>query len=169
MGSQKTFTDTEVSDILVRIEHVAAHGGVDAVLTLPNTVRKLIPALAKAARSGAERGTLAALLMDCGFSRATAYRAVRLAFAKAGLTDGGRFQVKVIQNNVRGGLNRHDGLPAKALGRCMVEGMNNKPKSPLRKAYSFRTFQVTEISFYHPLGNYLGQNSPTLFTDKLNM
>jgi len=88
MGSRKTFTDTEVSDILGRIERVAAHAGVDAVLTLPNTVRTLIPALAKAARSGAARGTLAALLMDCGFSRATAYRAVRLAFARAGFAEG---------------------------------------------------------------------------------
>ncbi|MHB1587400.1 MAG: hypothetical protein ACYCRH_03345 [Acidiferrobacteraceae bacterium] len=83
MDSRKTFTETEVSEILMRIERVAVHGGVDAVLTLTNTVRAVIPALAHAVRSGAERGTLAAMLMGCGFSKGTAYRAVRLACARA--------------------------------------------------------------------------------------
>lgn len=87
MDSQKTFTDTEVSEILKRIERVTAHGGVDTVLTLANTVRAVIPALTHALRSGAERGTLAAMLMGCGFSKATAYRAVRIASARARQAD----------------------------------------------------------------------------------
>ena len=87
MDYQKTFTDTEVSEILTRIERVAVRGGLDTVLTLANTVRAVIPALAHAVRSGAERGTLAAMLMGSGFSKGTAYRAVRIAAARARRAD----------------------------------------------------------------------------------
>ena len=34
----------------------------------------------------------------------------------------------------------------------IVEGLNNKVKLTMRKAYGFRTFHVTEIALYHALG-----------------
>jgi transposase len=34
----------------------------------------------------------------------------------------------------------------------VVEGLNNKVKVTMRKAYGFRTFRVTELSLYHVLG-----------------
>ena len=33
----------------------------------------------------------------------------------------------------------------------VVEGLNNKAKLTMRKAYGFRTFRVTEIALYHAL------------------
>ena len=35
----------------------------------------------------------------------------------------------------------------------IVEGLNNKAKVTMRKAYGFRTFRFAEISLYHALGN----------------
>jgi transposase len=35
----------------------------------------------------------------------------------------------------------------------VVEGLNNKAKLTMRKAYGFRTFRITEIALYHTLGN----------------
>ncbi|SAL85700.1 ISBma1, transposase [Caballeronia choica] len=35
----------------------------------------------------------------------------------------------------------------------VVEGLNNKAKITMRKAYGFRTFRATEIALYHALGN----------------
>jgi transposase len=35
----------------------------------------------------------------------------------------------------------------------VVEGLNNKAKVTMRKAYSFRTFRIAEIALYHALGN----------------
>ncbi|WP_396022729.1 transposase [Cupriavidus laharis] len=35
----------------------------------------------------------------------------------------------------------------------VVEGLNNKAKVTMRKAYGFRTFRTTEIALYHALGN----------------
>lgn len=35
----------------------------------------------------------------------------------------------------------------------VVEGLNNKAKVTMRKAYGFRTFRATEIALYHALGN----------------
>ncbi len=34
----------------------------------------------------------------------------------------------------------------------VIEGMNNKAKVSMRKAYGFRTFRATELSLYHVLG-----------------
>lgn len=34
----------------------------------------------------------------------------------------------------------------------VIEGLNNKVKVTMRKAYGFRTFRVTELSLYHALG-----------------
>jgi hypothetical protein len=34
----------------------------------------------------------------------------------------------------------------------IVEGLNNKAKLTMRKAYGFRTFRITEIALYHALG-----------------
>lgn len=34
----------------------------------------------------------------------------------------------------------------------IVEGLNNKAKVTMRKAYGFRTFRITEIALYHALG-----------------
>jgi transposase len=33
----------------------------------------------------------------------------------------------------------------------VVEGLNNKAKLTMRKAYGFRTFRITEIALYHAL------------------
>jgi transposase len=35
----------------------------------------------------------------------------------------------------------------------IVEGLNNKAKVTMRKAYGFRTFRIAEIALYHCLGN----------------
>ena len=40
----------------------------------------------------------------------------------------------------------------KKLSSGVVEGLNNKAKLTMRKAYGFRTFRVTEIALYHALG-----------------
>ena len=34
----------------------------------------------------------------------------------------------------------------------IVEGLNNKAKVTMRKAYGFRTFKMTELALYHVLG-----------------
>ena len=34
----------------------------------------------------------------------------------------------------------------------VIEGLNNKVKVTLRKAYGFRTFKATELALYHVLG-----------------
>ena len=34
----------------------------------------------------------------------------------------------------------------------IVEGLNNKAKVTMRKAYGYRTFKMTELSLYHVLG-----------------
>ena len=34
----------------------------------------------------------------------------------------------------------------------VVEGLNNKAKVTMRKAYGFRTFKATELALYHVLG-----------------
>ena len=34
-----------------------------------------------------------------------------------------------------------------------VEGLNNKAKLTLRKAYGFRTYKAIEIALFHTLGN----------------
>ena len=38
----------------------------------------------------------------------------------------------------------------------VVEGLNNKAKVTMRKAYGFRTFRIAEIALYHALGNLPG-------------
>ncbi len=40
----------------------------------------------------------------------------------------------------------------KAFSSGVIEGMNNKAKLTMRKAYGFRTFRITELSLYHALG-----------------
>ncbi len=34
----------------------------------------------------------------------------------------------------------------------VIEGLNNKAKVTMRKAYGFRTFKMTELALYHGLG-----------------
>jgi len=34
-----------------------------------------------------------------------------------------------------------------------VEGLNNKAKLTMRRAYGFKTFKTIEIALYHALGN----------------
>jgi transposase len=43
-------------------------------------------------------------------------------------------------------------LAKKQLSSGTVEGLNNKTKVTMRKAYGFRTFRATEIALYHVLG-----------------
>ena len=40
----------------------------------------------------------------------------------------------------------------KAYSSGVIEGLNNKAKVCMRKAYGFRTFGMTEIALYHALG-----------------
>ena len=40
----------------------------------------------------------------------------------------------------------------KAFSSGVVEGLNNKTKVTMRKAYGYRTFKMTELSLYHVLG-----------------
>jgi transposase len=39
----------------------------------------------------------------------------------------------------------------KLLSSGVVEGLNNKAKVTMRKAYGFRTFRVLELALYHSL------------------
>ena len=39
----------------------------------------------------------------------------------------------------------------KMLSSGVVEGLNNKAKVTMRKAYGFRTFRVLELALYHSL------------------
>jgi len=41
----------------------------------------------------------------------------------------------------------------KAFSSGVIEGLNNKAKVTMRKAYGFRTFAMIEIALYHALGN----------------
>lgn len=34
----------------------------------------------------------------------------------------------------------------------VIEGLNNKAKVTLKKAYGYRTFRIAELSLYHVLG-----------------
>ena len=55
----------------------------------------------------------------------------------------------------------------KAFPSGVIEGLNNKAKVNLRKAYGFRTFAMVEIALYiMHLANYLNLNSPTISTDE---
>lgn len=45
----------------------------------------------------------------------------------------------------------------------VVEGMNNKLKLTLRKAYGFRTFEATEVALYHALGHLPEPPTPHRF------
>lgn len=40
----------------------------------------------------------------------------------------------------------------KAFSSGIVEGLNNKAKVTMRKAYGYRPFEMTELSLYHVLG-----------------
>ncbi len=40
----------------------------------------------------------------------------------------------------------------KAFSSGIVEGLNNKAKVNMRKAYGYRTFKAVELSLYHVLG-----------------
>jgi transposase len=59
---------------------------------------------------------------------------------------------------VAGTLRRHRELllnyfrARKQFSSGVVEGLNNKCKVTMRKAYGFRTFRATEIALYHVLG-----------------
>lgn len=43
-------------------------------------------------------------------------------------------------------------LARKAFSSGIVEGLNNKAKVTIRKAYDYRTFRMLELSLYHVLG-----------------
>ena len=36
----------------------------------------------------------------------------------------------------------------------VIEGLNNKAKVTMRKAYGYRTFRIAELSLYHVLGRF---------------
>jgi len=40
----------------------------------------------------------------------------------------------------------------KEISQAAVEGMNNKSKLTIRKAYGYRSFKIAEIALYHTLG-----------------
>jgi len=40
----------------------------------------------------------------------------------------------------------------KQFSRGGVEGLNNKVKVTMKKAYGFRTFRITDLALYHALG-----------------
>ena len=48
----------------------------------------------------------------------------------------------------------------------VIEGLNNKAKVTMRKAYGFRTFRSTELALYQYLANYPNQRSPKVFADE---
>lgn len=50
----------------------------------------------------------------------------------------------------------------KAYSSGIVDGLNNKAKVTMRKAYGFRTFKMTEEKLLY----LLSQNSPAVFTDE---
>ena len=40
----------------------------------------------------------------------------------------------------------------KQFSSSVIEGLNNKAKVTMRKAYGYRTFRIAELSLYHVLG-----------------
>src|SRR5258708_33776131 len=48
----------------------------------------------------------------------------------------------------------------------VIEGLNNKAKVTMRKAYGFRTFRATEIALIMHLASSPSLHPPTLFTDQ---
>jgi transposase len=56
------------------------------------------------------------------------------------------------------GLRKHRSLllnwfrAEKRISSGVVEGLNNRLKLTLRKAYGFRTFEAVEVGLYHGLG-----------------
>ena len=56
-------------------------------------------------------------------------------------------------------LRKHRPLPLnwflakKRISSGVVEGLNNRLKLTLRKAYGFRTFEAVEVALYHTLGD----------------
>ena len=44
-------------------------------------------------------------------------------------------------------------MPKGRFRQASVEGLNNKAKLTIRKAYGFRTYEAIEIALYHTLGN----------------
>ena len=55
----------------------------------------------------------------------------------------------------------------KMLSSGIVEGLNNKAKVTMRKAYGYRTFRVAEISLYHTLGSFLNPKWPQILLTRL--
>ena len=49
----------------------------------------------------------------------------------------------------------------KRISSGVVEGLNNRLKLTLRKAYGFRTFEAVEVALYHTLGALPEPNGPT--------
>src|SRR6266853_417198 len=77
---------------------------------------------------------------------------------KANLTSPQRFRLRdLLRYNLKT-LRAHRELilnyfrARKQFSSGIVEGLNNKAKLTMRKAYGFRTFRITEIALYHALG-----------------
>ena len=54
----------------------------------------------------------------------------------------------------------------KAFSSGVIEGLNNKAKVTMRKAYGFRTFKATELALYHVLGKLPVPALAHSFTDE---
>jgi hypothetical protein len=54
----------------------------------------------------------------------------------------------------------------KMLSSGVVEGLNNKAKTTMRKSYGFRTYRVLELALYHSLGKLRSRSPPTIFSDE---
>ncbi|MFN8735080.1 MAG: transposase [Betaproteobacteria bacterium] len=78
---------------------------------------------------------------------------IREAFAEALRRDhGSSFTAQVAAAN--GGVMQrlHSFNAKKQFSSGIIEGLNNKAKVTLRKAYGYRTFRIAELSPYHVLG-----------------
>ncbi len=68
-----------------------------------------------------------------------------------------RSRIEPLKKFVRTVRNHRELLPnyflaRKAFSSGIVEGLNNKTKVTIRKAYGFRTFEMPELALYHVLG-----------------
>ena len=103
--------------------------------------------------------TVRAYLLKEDFQRFWEYTSPTWAgkFLDQWCTQAMRSQIKPMKKVV-GTLRRHRELllnyfrARKQFSSGVVEGLNNKCKVTMRKAYGFRTFKATEIALYHVLG-----------------
>jgi Transposase len=56
------------------------------------------------------------------------------------------------RQNSKNRWHKHYFCARKEFSSGVIEGLNNKAKVTMRKAYGYRTFRIAEVSLFHVLG-----------------